>query len=97
MSKKKPKIKSLQLVIGDKEIDLTLREAKELFSELKDIFGQKETVIRHEYDWWYRPYRRWDWLGSTGTYTVSDNVTLKMTMDEPIQLSTTSEQLLLEQ
>lgn len=92
MSKKTNLIKSIQLVIGDKEIDLSIKEAKVLFGELKDLFGETETVVyrdRHVYKEY--PWDRWTWVGGMGTYTVSDNVTLKCTMDEPVVLSTTTD------
>ena len=44
MAKKKSGIKSIQLVIGGKEIDLTVAEARLLFGELEELFGPKKGV-----------------------------------------------------
>lgn len=94
MSKKKTGIKSLQLVIGGKEIDLTMQEAKTLFGELEKLFGPKHHHHHHTYrPWWdYPGWVRYD----TGTfighsYTVSDNVSLNVELENVPQLTTTGD------
>ena len=54
------KIEKIVLNIGDKEIDLSLDEAKELKSILNKLFGTKETVIWRDRDVYIpRPYPVW--------------------------------------
>jgi len=45
-------IKNITLDLGDKEVSLTLDQAKSLKSALDDIFG-KETVIYRDNSWWW--------------------------------------------
>lgn len=57
-------IKNVVVKIGDREIILTIEEAKKLKDALEGIFGKeviKETKIIHERgDWYERPYV-WPW------------------------------------
>jgi hypothetical protein len=54
-------IKNVVVKIGDREIVLTIEEAKKLKDALEGIFGKeviKETKIihEHEYDWYREPF-----------------------------------------
>jgi len=61
-------IKKIVLSVGDKEIELTPDEAKELRKILGDLFGEKETtVIPVPYP--VQPYYPWTIWG-TGTLTA---------------------------
>lgn len=40
------KIKNITLSIGDREITLTMDEAKQLHRELENVFGSKATIER---------------------------------------------------
>lgn len=58
--------------IGNKEIEMSVDEAKELKTILGSMFGENITVIREYSDWYKRP---WDWWKVTydtgGTYYLS--------------------------
>jgi hypothetical protein len=56
-------IKNVVVKIGEREIVLTIEEAKKLKDALEGIFGKeiiKETKIIHERDWYEQPYV-WPW------------------------------------
>jgi monoamine oxidase len=56
-------IKNVVVKIGEREIVLTIEEAKKLKDALEGIFGKeviKETKIIHEHDWYEKPYV-WPW------------------------------------
>ena len=74
-------IEKIRIKIGEKELDLSIEEAKELQSVLNDLFQKKEEImlvekeVYHHYvypiwvthTWPEYPYKRWD------VYYTSDN------------------------
>lgn len=78
------KIEKVKLVVGKKEIELSLDEAMELMKLLDDTFGTKETIINipnipqpyvypypNDYPW--MPYKIWctTYTNTTGTMTLN--------------------------
>ena len=58
-------IKKLTLQIGEKEIELTQEEAKQLKEALNDLFGKPvETIVKHEYVPSWRRYWEPYWWGT---------------------------------
>ena len=61
----KIELKKLVLKTADgKNVDLTIPEARDLFEQLRDLFGAKETVVKehHHYPWMnpiYTPTVTW--------------------------------------
>lgn len=56
---KEIKLDTVNLIVGNKTIELTIEEAKKLKKVLEELFGKeiiKEVIHEHHYDWWYRPY-----------------------------------------
>lgn len=79
-------IKKLVLQLGDKEVELTLDEAKKLHEALNEMFEQKVvTVERHHYGypWRWTPY----WYSDT--YTVTPTITPITPTTSPIWYSST--------
>ena len=58
MSKKAKKIVSIDIELEDFEpIHLKMDEAKELYEQLHDLFGDKQKDVQyHYYPWYHRPY-----------------------------------------
>lgn len=55
METKKIAIESIKLILGKKEIILTVDELRKLKTELDNIFG--ECIIHYNSKWWYQyPY-----------------------------------------
>jgi len=79
MKTKAVRIERIQLVIGEKKIELSLAEARELLNILADTFGEKEPVMRaipypypyHYPHIWYEPYSK----PYIGPWTVTCNST----------------------
>ena len=75
-------IKKIVLKIGDKEINLSPKEAKELCQLLEDLFGVKREVERiREYipwyapTWWQEPYKiTWDVKTNQPSYLTAWSV-----------------------
>lgn len=67
------KVNKIVLDIGDKEITLTMEQAKKLKDLLADLFGKeviKEVHHHHEYWWKYYPQVTWD----TGKFQSDPNI-----------------------
>ena len=65
MKEGKARISKIVVEIGDKKVEFTLEEAKELAKVLGDMFDEKLVIERHVIDY---PYRWWG-----VTYTVEAN------------------------
>ena len=70
MSKKAHKIVSIDIELEDFEpIHLKMDEARELYEQLHDLFGDKQQVVQHQYVPWYQqPY--YTWYNQTPTVTT---------------------------
>jgi len=82
---RKTKIVSIDIELEDFEpIHLKLTEAKELYEQLHDLFGDKQRDVEHHYHkpWYHQPYYTWynsigavqcdSVSGSANTLTLSD-------------------------
>lgn len=51
------KVKSITLLLGKKEIELTPEECKELKAALDDLYPSPEKIVKevHHHDWWNYP------------------------------------------
>lgn len=78
MSKKQPLISKITIRMGDKDVEMTTEQAKELQGALNELFGkpaEHHTHIHNDYPWVYRPFR---WHFDTvpyGTYSSSGSRT----------------------
>ncbi len=71
-NKEKVEIKKMILTLGDKDITLSIDQAKKLYSALEEIFKEK-VVHEYHYDRWYwNPYRP---IYSTSIYAGGLNQT----------------------
>ena len=77
-------IEKIRIKIGEKELDLSIEEAKELQSVLNDLFKVKEVDPPYVYPIWVThtwpeyPYKRWD------VYYTCDNTILSSDLDGSI-------------
>ena len=80
----KIQLRKVVVRMGDRDVNLTVEQARELCALLKGLFGDDSTKIVHVHDYWYnRPWYcgpNWTYTGSnwstsanvtTGTYTVN--------------------------
>ena len=54
-------IQSIKIIMGKKEVELSIEEAKKLKKALEEIFGEKvitktEHIHHHDYYRWFQPY-----------------------------------------
>lgn len=59
MTEKEMAVSEIVLKIGQREIKLSVEEAKKLKSALEGLFGKeviKEVKHEHHYDWYYQPH-----------------------------------------
>jgi len=79
----KIKLEKIGLATADgQEVSLTIKEAKELYEQLHELFGSKTTYVpynpvyieRYRDPWITRPYYTYDWTyrPDTVTYTSSN-------------------------
>ena len=72
----KAKIEKLVLDLNGKEVALTIEQAKQLFSALDELFGKKETVVKHNHDYHLRQYP-WTWSQVTPSWTSQGGTNIK--------------------
>ena len=90
MGKKAKKIISIDIELEDFEpIHLKMDEARELYEQLHDLFGEKD--VHYHYPWYQQPYYYFtstapavttiDWIGATSTTTIvsSNNTGMQVT------------------
>lgn len=68
---KKLKVTKIILESGNKKVELSLNEAKDLYDQLNELFGSKETYIPPqpiiiEPDRWRYPWQDRTWCSTTG-------------------------------
>jgi hypothetical protein len=71
-------IKKFVIQLGDKEVTLTMDQAKKLHESLDELFGSKTVVeyrdVYPRYPWrWINVSPRWDWNGTTMKYLTSSS------------------------
>jgi hypothetical protein len=86
------KINKVVLKIGEKEVNLSVDDAKELMRLLMDTFGEKETKVitipqiieREVYPWeihyippYYYPPWKVTWGGTTAGYSTGTSITFQ--------------------
>jgi hypothetical protein len=67
-------IKEIKLQLGEKEVSLTVEQAKKLKEALDEMFGKEIIKEVHRRDWWVYPYY-YPWWTTTSYYptkTFSD-------------------------
>lgn len=71
MATKENKIRlgKIKVQMGEKTVELTVEQARELCALLKGLFGDDSTKIVHVHDYWY--YRPW-YMGPNWTYSGSN-------------------------
>ena len=76
-------IKKIEIVIGDKSVELTPREAKELRDALNEMYQPAKEVIKevHRYDRRWNDGWRWPWDTTTTWTTASDSTRVSYDKD----------------
>lgn len=79
-------IKKLTISIGGKDVDVTPKQAKDLYEALGELIGSQKVVKEYVpyQQWAWQPYRNPFWVTTTGTspLTVSASSTVtNMTYD----------------
>ena len=90
MSKKAKKIVSIDIELEDFEpIHLKMDEAKELYEQLHDLFGDKDKDVQHHYYPWYnRPY--YTWYNAVGAVPLNNTITLSGASDTLTKVSSSN-------
>lgn len=80
---KEVKVKKMVIQLGDKSVDLTIDEAKELHAALAELFEEKVRYISSPSVVIERPYRRphypWVWWGSRTSWEASTGTKFSLT------------------
>lgn len=77
-------IKKLVIELNEKDVELTMPQAKELYAALSELFQEKERVVSVPYP--VRPYR-WPWREP---YWVCESGTRMRLSDSSVRLSVQS-------
>ena len=97
MSKRSVEIKHIVIKVGEKEIPLSLEEAKELQDILNKTFGGEKVIekIVHEHDhyypWWeYQPYTYPRWTVTYPIYSDTTTTNVVKYTGDTLYLTTTN-------
>ena len=73
---KEVKVSGVRIKVGDVDIEMSLKQAKELYEMLEDLFGKEVRYVRDiQYVPYYpRPYPWRDWTVTWGNTSTSDGL-----------------------
>ena len=90
MTDKEIKITSLNLVIGKKELQLTVEESKKLYAALKEMFDKEVIKEVYHYPYWTWNYPKYTWFSGAidPNIQLCSSTTAKINIEDGVTSTT---------